>query len=69
MVRLAQRISARRDDADGLALQHRKRHAAEVQHHVVRLAFKARLSAVEVADHSGGSGAFGREQVGVRVRG
>jgi hypothetical protein len=28
-----------RDDADGLAFQHREGHGAEVQHHVVRVVF------------------------------
>ena len=62
----ASRHPAARLDAGA---QHRERHAAEVEHDVVRLALKARLGAVEVADHGGGGGAPGREQVGVGMCG
>ena len=69
VVRFAQRIGARRDDANRLPFQHRERHAAEVEHHMVGFALKTRLGSIEVADHGGSGRVFGRKQIGVRMRG
>ncbi len=53
MMRAALLVGARRDDADGLALQYREWHGAEVQHDVVGVVLLAHLGDAHVAYHLG----------------
>ncbi|MNT16790.1 hypothetical protein D3C72_1519080 [compost metagenome] len=72
MVRAAVGVGARRDDADGLAFQHRERGRAEIQHDVVGVVFAADFGHAHIAGHGGGDGlmrGFGAVQVGVGMRG
>ena len=52
-LRPAAAVDTGRHDADRLALEHRERHRAEVEHDVVGLVVKARFRAVDVADDGG----------------
>ena len=71
-VRLAALVGARRHDADGLALQHREGHGAEVQDDVVRVVFGAHVGDAHVAGDGGRHRLLGGAravEVGVGVRG
>ena len=50
-MRLAARVGARRDDADALALQHRKRLIAEIQNDVADVGIGIGMGEAEIAGH------------------
>ena len=72
MMRPSLGVQARRNDADRLPLQERKRHGAEVQHDVVRVVVLPDLGHANIAGHRGGDEFFcglGAIQIGVCMRG
>lgn len=59
-----------RDDANGLTLQHRKGHVAEIQHDVMRVVFPANGGDAHITHHRGGDGffcRFGAIEIGIGV--
>ena len=72
MVRPAIGVNAGRDDAHRLALEHRERHLAKVEHDVVGVVLVANIGHPHIAGHRGGDAGLRRSgaiQVGVGVRG
>ncbi|MNI51813.1 hypothetical protein D3C73_1065550 [compost metagenome] len=68
MMRPALRVQTRRQDADGLSLEHGKRQLAKIQHDVMDIAFGIGARHAVIADHGGRHRRLVRIQIDVRVR-
>ena len=69
MMGLTRRIHAWRHNGHGLTLQHRKGHAAKINHDVMGFVGRTRFIDLEVAHHSGLRGRFRAIQIGVGMGG